>query len=55
MKKTAKDAGNGLPEQIEDGKGLERMTDLARKVVSVPHEKIEERERAYRDERRTAN
>ena len=55
MKTTDKGAARELPPEIEDGMGLERMTNLARRLVSVPREKIEERERAYQDARRTAN
>ena len=30
---------------------FERLVDLTRRIVAVPREKIEERERAYRNER----
>ena len=52
MKKTAKDAGKEKTREREDGRGFERLEDFARRIVAVPKEKIEERERAYRQDRR---
>lgn len=47
-KSEPRETSKGLPPEREDGKGFERMSDFARRVVAVPKEKIDERERAYR-------
>ena len=53
MKKTAKDAAREKTSEPDDGERFERLVDLTRRIVAVPKDTIDERERAYRDAKPT--